>query len=613
MRIIVCIKQVPEVAEIKFNNETKTIVREGVPNVVNPYDRRALAEGLRLREQFGGEVAVMTMGPPQARDALVECLAAGADRAIHLADRSFAASDTLATARALAMAIGKEKYDIVFCGKYTVDGETGQVGPELAELLDLPQVTGVTSLQVSEDQKRVRVERETDDGFETIECDLPALLTAAERLIRPIKVKGAKLESTKPIEVVSAADLSPDESIFGRPGSPTWVKDIRLLARQREVEIIEGASADEKAEIFIKRLEARGALRGESRQGVAVALPDNSTETASEANIKPEVWAVAELTGGKLRRVSFEMLGKSVELARKINGRVAAVVIGADAGAHVNALAAHGADKVYFAEDEMFSRYTTAAYTALLVGAIRTYTPVVVLMASTSNGRDLAPRIAARLAVGLTADCIDLDIDERGDLAQHKPAFGGNIVAMIYSRTLPQMATVKPGMLRAPSPNPARTAAAIRLPSPNRLDLRARLIDARKEVSMEAVELEEARRVICIGTGIGGPENIPAIEALARALDARIGATRRVVDQGWLPRHYQIGLTGKVIAPDLYMAVGVRGSLNHTIGIQQSGTIAAINLDSAAEIFETADLGIVSDWSEIVPAITSRLARNNAD
>ena len=212
MRIIVCIKQVPEVSEIKFNPETNTIVREGVANVVNPFDRRALAEAIRLRDVDGGEVVVLTMGPPQAREALIDCLGAGADRAIHLVDRKFAGSDTLATARALALALRRESYDIIFCGKYSVDAETGQVGPELAELLDLPQITGATKLELSDDQKALTVERETDDGFEVIECDLPVLLTAAERLIRPIKVKEPQIEAgrLKPILEVTAADLSAD-------------------------------------------------------------------------------------------------------------------------------------------------------------------------------------------------------------------------------------------------------------------------------------------------------------------------------------------------------------------------------------------------------------------
>ena len=606
MKIVVCIKQVPEVAEIKFDPQTNTIVREGVPNSVNPFDRRALAEAIRLRDLDSGEVVVLTMGPPQAREALVECLGAGADRAIHLVDRAFAGSDTLATARALALALRHESYDIIFCGKYSVDAETGQVGPELAEMLDLPQVTGATRLELSEDGEKLIVERETDDGFETIECQLPVVLTAAERLIRPIKVKEAQLEAgrAKPIAEVRAADLSADTTIFGFSGSPTVVREIRSLARTRQVEMIEGADAEATAARLVQRLEETGALTPRAIAREAAASPDTSFETVGER----EVWSVAELMDDKPRRVSFELLGKGAELARKLNARLAAVVAGANATAHVNALAAHGADKIYLAEDEQLARYTTTAYTSLLVDCVRTYNPIVVLLPSTSNGRDLAPRVAARLAVGLTADCIDLDVDE-GALVQHKPAFGGNIVALIYSRTLPQVATVKPGMLRALAPNGSRTAEVIRLAIPKSDDRRTRLIDVRQEVSLEVAELDEAERVICVGTGIGGPQNLAAIEALAQALDARLGATRRVVDQGWLPRHQQIGLTGKIVSPALYIAIGVRGALNHTIGIQQAGTIVAINTDPNAEIFHTADFGIVGDWAEIVPALTQRVSK----
>jgi electron transfer flavoprotein alpha subunit len=605
MKIAVCVKQVPEVAEIRFNPETNTIVREGVPNVVNPFDRRALAEAIRLRDLDRGEVVVITMGPPQAREALIECLAAGADRAIHLVDGAFAGSDTLATARTLAIALSRERCDVIFCGKYSVDAETGQVGPELAEMLDWPQVTGVTKLEVSDNRKTLTAERETDDGFETVECDLPVVLTAAERLIRPIKVKEPQLEAgrRKPILEVSATELSNDTSIFGVSGSPTWVQEIRSLARTRSVEIVEGANAQEKAARLLEKLEFSGALNATRQSREVLAIPDAAVGIIGDR----EVLVVAELLDDKLRRVSFELLGKGIELARTLNARLSAFVAGASVGAHVKALAAHGADRVYVAEDELLARYSTAAYASVLTSAIKTYAPIIVLLPSTSNGRDLAPRVAARLQAGLTADCIDLSLDKNGALVQHKPAFGGNIVALILSRTLPQIATVKPGMLRAAKPNESRVAEMIKLAMPNFADRRTRHMQVRKEVPLEIAELDEAERVICVGAGIGGPENLEAITALANAFEAQIGATRRVVDQGWLPRHQQIGLTGKVISPALYVGIGVRGALNHTIGIQQAGTIVAINSDPNAEIFHTADFGIVDDWREIVPALTEKL------
>jgi electron transfer flavoprotein alpha subunit len=335
-----------------------------VPNVVNPFDRRALAEAIRLRDLCGGEVVVLTMGPPQAREALVDCLGAGADRAIHLVDAAFAGSDTLATARALTLALRHERYDIIFCGKYSVDAETGQVGPELAEMLGVPQVTGATRIELSEDHRALTVERETDDGFETIECDLPVLLTAAERLIRPIKVKEPQLETgrAKPILEVTAADLSADTSIFGFAGSPTWVQEIRSLARTRQVEMIDGANAEEKAARLIERLESRGALSDKRDARDFDSAPGTTVEPAGGR----EVWVVAESMDGKLRQVNLELLGKGIELARKLNARLAAVVAGLDASAHVKALAAHGADKVYVAGDDRLARYTTAPYTSLL-------------------------------------------------------------------------------------------------------------------------------------------------------------------------------------------------------------------------------------------------------
>jgi electron transfer flavoprotein alpha subunit len=605
MKIAVCIKQVPEVAEIRFDPATNTIVREGVPNVVNPFDRRALAEAIRLRDLAGGEVVVITMGPPQAREALIECLGAGADRAIHLVDKAFAGSDTLATARALAIALGREQCDLIFCGKYSVDAETGQVGPELAEMLDWPQVTGVTKIELSESRDALTAERETDDGFETIECDLPAVVTAAERLIRPIKVKEPQLEAgrKKSIVEVTAAELSNDPDIFGFSGSPTWVKEIRSLARTRNVEFIEGANGEEKAARLLDRLEAVGALKGTRHSRELLSIPDAAVAVIGDR----EVLIVAELLDDKLRRVSFELLGKGIELARALSARLSAFVAGASASAHVEALAAHGADRVYVAEDERLARYSTAAYTSVVTDAIKTYSPIIVLLPSTSNGRDLAPRVAARLQAGLSAECVDLSLEDNGALVQHKPAFGGNIVALIFSRTLPQIATVKPGMLRAVRPSELRTAEVIKLTMKDFDDLRTRVVQVRKEVSLEVAELDEAERVICVGNGIGGPENLVAITDLAGALGAQIGATRKVVDQGWLPRHQQIGLTGKVLSPALYVGIGVRGALNHTIGIQQAGTIVAINSDPAAEIFHTADFGVVDDWREVVLALTEKL------
>src|SRR5579884_4455910 len=184
LKMIVCIKQVPLLSALRFDQETRRLVREGVPLELNELDVYALTEAIRLRERHGGEVIAMTMGPPQAREALATALAMGADRAIHLNDRAFGGSDTMATARALALAIRREQPDLIFCGRHSIDAETAQVGPELAEMLDLPQISAIVKIDVrrSDGRNEIIATRATDEGSETLIVPLPALVTAAEKL-----------------------------------------------------------------------------------------------------------------------------------------------------------------------------------------------------------------------------------------------------------------------------------------------------------------------------------------------------------------------------------------------------------------------------------------------
>ena len=180
MKIAVCIKQVPAVSMLRFDNETRRMVREGVPNEVNPYDVLGVSLAARLKASLDAEVVAVTMGPPLASDALVQAMAMGADRAVHLNDRAFAGSDTLATARALSLALERENCDLIICGRNSADSETGQVGPEIAEILGIPQITAVSSLEIAEDGKSLIAVRLNDEGHQTIECDLPALISVTD-------------------------------------------------------------------------------------------------------------------------------------------------------------------------------------------------------------------------------------------------------------------------------------------------------------------------------------------------------------------------------------------------------------------------------------------------
>src|SRR5512135_89775 len=236
MQILVPIKQVPFVDQLQFDRQAKRLIREGVESEINPFDKRALTQAIQLKQPLDAQVVVITMGPPQAKDALVEALAMGADRAVHLLGREFAGADTLATARALALACRKIGFDAILCGKYATDAETAQVPPMLAEMLDVPQVTGVTGLKISDDRKTIVATRETDEGFETIESGFPIVLTAAERLVKPIKVAPAALETgrVKPLEVMTPSDLTADLGLLGLAGSPTWVSEIYSIEPVRK-------------------------------------------------------------------------------------------------------------------------------------------------------------------------------------------------------------------------------------------------------------------------------------------------------------------------------------------------------------------------------------------
>jgi len=596
MKIVVCIKQVPYIDQLKFDHDTKRVIREGVESEINPFDKRALTEAINLKNKTGAETIVLTMGPPQAVSALREALAMGIDRAVHLLGREFAGADTLATARALAAEIRKIGFDLILCGKYATDAETAQVPPMLAELLDIPQITGVTKIEW--EGTKFLAMRELDDGFETLSGELPALMTAAERLAKPLRATPDDVERVKnvPIEIIEPAQLG-DVAQFGLQGSPTWVEAIESIEPPRK-RIIRQASdgLEQVVRETIDDLRHEG-LDGEWRARSHIKIAPGNIRHAPEKAL----WVYTEIIEDKVRAVTFEMLGRAVQLAEQVGGEVGALVVGADVRRHADILAAYGADKVYLAENFDLPNYLTEPYTRIVAEAIQKYKPFAVLFPSTANGRDLAPRVAARLNIGLTGDIIGLNLDAQGRLVQLKPAFGGNIVAPILTKTLPVMASVRPGMLQAAQPDMNRIARVIELPVG---DIHSRVQWVSGEMNTEeGVHLDDADVIIGVGMGIGGPENLPLVYQLCEALDAHTGATRRVVDAGWLPRQVQIGLTGHSIAPHLYVALGVRGAFNHTVGIQRAGTILAINNDPNADIFKQCDYGIVGDWQAITGAM----------
>jgi electron transfer flavoprotein alpha subunit len=605
-KIAVCIKQIPLVDDANFDPVTKTIRRDGI-NIIGAYDLTAIAEAVALKRQFGAETIVVTMGPPQARSALADALAMGIDRAVHLEDRAFAGSDTLATARTLALWLGSEGFDLVLLGKYSLDAETGQVGPELAELLGMAQITGVCSLQVNGDM--LCAERESDEGLETVECRLPAVVTCAERLIKPIGVRPKAREEakSKPIEAVRSTALGADPAQFGMAGSPTWVQEVRAQEGPKvHCEFIEASDPVAAARQLVAVLKQKNALTGGFKRRTQVSVAVRQSAPARDVWVACETNLAGEITHG-----SLELLSSADQLAQSLGGAVCAVGFPASIARHARLLASYGADQVLVLDHPELERYAPEAAAEAMAIVVRERTPFALLLCASERGRDWGPRLAARLKLGLTGDAIGLELDADGRLVALKPAFGGNIVAPILSRTYPQMATVRPGVIELAEPAPSRTAE-IEIVRPVVTRARSRVLESRSILDPTITPLEGAEVVVGIGMGVGGPEGIERVKDFARALNAAICATRRVTDEGWMPRQLQVGLTGKTIEPRLYFAVGISGAPNHLIGIKRAGTVVAINEDADASIFERADIGLVGDWATLTPVLADTFRKHNA-
>lgn len=260
MNIVVCIKQVPDTAEVRINPETNTLIREGVPSIINPYDTHALEAGLRIKESVGGKVTVITMGPPQAESALREAISMGADDAILISDRAFAGSDTLATSYTLSMAINKLGADIIICGKQAIDGDTAQVGPEIAEFLNIPHVSYVKKIEEIRSDY-IRVHRLMEEGYDIVESIIPVLLTVVKELNEPRlpSLKGKMAAKKAEIKKWTASDIEADPGRLGLKGSPTWVKNIFAPEIKKDRKMFEG-SVEEQVDALIGELRRFGCV-----------------------------------------------------------------------------------------------------------------------------------------------------------------------------------------------------------------------------------------------------------------------------------------------------------------------------------------------------------------
>lgn len=327
------------------------------------------------------------------------------------------------------------------------------------------------------------------------------------------------------------------------------------------------------------------------------------------------VFVFAQQVDSEITGVTYELIGKAHELAADLGTDVTAVVLGSDIKGLADELGAHGADKVIVVDKPELKEYTTEPYTQAMDAVIKEFKPEIVLYGATAIGRDLAPRISARVKSGLTADCTKLEIDPVADpdsglhnLRMTRPAFGGNIMATILiKKNRPQMATVRPGVMQKLEKDPTKKAEVIEfnpeLPKNNKYVTVEEVV---KEVK-DAVDIMDAKILVSGGRGVGSKENFKLLQDLADALGGTVASSRACVDNGWTEKDIQVGQTGKTVRPNVYFAIGISGAIQHVAGMEESEIIIAINKDETAPIFDVADFGIVGDLNQILPLLTEKI------
>ncbi|MDD3236493.1 MAG: electron transfer flavoprotein subunit alpha/FixB family protein [Candidatus Gastranaerophilales bacterium] len=324
----------------------------------------------------------------------------------------------------------------------------------------------------------------------------------------------------------------------------------------------------------------------------------------------------AELTRDKkLAPVAIELVNKAVELSEKLgNVEISALIVGQkdDFKEEIELLSQSGADKVILTNNSELYEYSTEFYAQTVMDAIKKYTPEIVLIGATTQGRDLAPRISSSLKTGLTADCTKLDINEKGQLAATRPTFGGNLMATILCKTFPQMASVRPNVLPKPTEKLEKNTIVEYLNNDlSNIKRRVEIINFAQNILNQEIGLNEAEIIVAGGRGMKSEDGFKILNDLAETLHGSVGASRAAVDAGWVDHSIQIGQTGKTVTPKLYIACAISGAIQHIAGMSASNKIIAINKDPKAPIFDICDYGIIGDVFEIIPNLTKILKENN--
>jgi electron transfer flavoprotein alpha subunit len=573
MKVLTFIKQVPDVNSIGFDPKTNRIVREGVPLMMNSFDKKAVEEALRLKEKYGVETIVASMGPPSASAVVNEAMKMGIDQGYLITDKRFGGSDTLATSIILSKFASSIRPDIILTGKYSLDGETSQVPPEIAVNLSYNFKSSISKIELEGNE--ARIEHENELGLFNMRVTLPALFSVSEKINKARPIKSGVPDFSDAIIRVDSSQLK--IKLTGEEMSPTVVFGTRNSDSQRHCEFLES-----DPEIFKKV----ATLLAESRVSTDEALKIRKLEFVPERETILGVALDDPI-------IAIEIASKIALLAESHD--LNPVMIG-----NVNPSSLKGMPTAFY------YHINSSDFFANLKGVVDFMDknhPRYVIFPSTTRGRELAGMIAGKMHLGLTADCVDLEIRD-GKLIQFKPSFGGLIIASIYSKTKPEMSTVRPGMFKVALMDEPFPVKELQVESEVR-----EVITSFSKVPESFRPLRSSRIVLGVGRGASEKGVIDKVLRLADLTSSSVGASRPVVDMGLIPRQQQIGLTGYSISPEVYIAIGVSGTTNHVVGLRYCKKIIAVNIDPKAPIFNFSDYGIIMDANKFLDGMISHLER----
>ncbi|UQZ90095.1 hypothetical protein C4J81_13135 [Deltaproteobacteria bacterium Smac51] len=613
MKIAVCIKQVPAEREGATDLKLGLVIRTGRRRM-NPYDAPAVEAALQLKERFGGRVDVFSMGPQSAGEVIGEAMSMGADGGWLMTDRVFAGADTLATARTLAAGMATvDQYDLIICGLKTTDGDTGQVGPALAALLEKPFAGRVESFDEYDEQNGLTLHHKVDQWLQTVRLKLPGVISVVRENFVP-RIPGLKARMKKKIiNEIHFSDLAEkDENLYGLKGSPTRIKRAYVPERPPTGQILE-AGGEKAAEIVLSAINEAIAQGGLALNTMMAAKTRDYGKPSPRRRMREHPWVQGSAlvswletdSQGRLTGLSMELAGESRRLGAEAGFPAWGIFIEESEPADLDKL---DLDRIFIYQ-RPGGDFNAQDFADALVSCVKDFQPSTVLLGATDRGKDVAPLAAARLGTGLTADCVELRMDDGDNLLQIRPAFGGNVMAEILTPLArPQFATVRQGAFKAAPLKAFAGPEIVRLKHQSRPDSFGLEVLERTE-RPEASSLDEARIILAVGCGFKSAADLDIVQALARAKGAEVGATRSVVERGWMPPEAQIGLSGRSVSPSLLITLGVSGSVQFLAGIRGAERLVAINNDPAAPIFSAAQVCLCADVYQVLPFLEKYLSQ----